>query len=50
MILQRPGMAGQRVETIVIVDRGVTTVTRSDVVWDLPEKFGIAAHAIGLPL
>lgn len=46
MLFQRLRVAGQRVEAVVVVDGGISAMTCSDVVGNIPEKFGMLAHAM----
>src|SRR5580658_1206965 len=48
MLLECLCLAGQRLQAVVVGDAGLAPVAGFDLVGDVPEKYGIAAHAIDL--
>jgi hypothetical protein len=39
-------VAGQRIQAVVVLDGGIAAMAGFDVVGNIPEKFGIIAHAM----
>jgi hypothetical protein len=48
MVFERLGMAEEGIEAVVILDRRIAAMARTDLVGNVPEEFCFFAHVMGL--